>query len=59
MSWRDYYRLLERYNGDLGKATKAEMASAARGNPNTPEAARRLAERKCWQDRRRRWEGKP
>ncbi len=50
MSWRDYYRLLEKYNGNLSKATKAEMKEAARGNPNDPVSARQLAEKK-WAER--------
>lgn len=44
MSWLDYYRLIERY-GSVDKAPKAERVAAAKGNPNTPAAARALAER--------------
>ena len=44
MSWRDYFRLLERYNGTLRRATRAELNEAAKNNPNTPAAARALAE---------------
>ena len=46
MSWFDYYRLLEKYDGNLEKATKEEMAYAARCNPNNPPDARALAEKK-------------
>lgn len=49
MSWLDYYRLLERYDGDLDKASRRELASAARGNPNDPPSALRLARQK-WQE---------
>ncbi len=45
MSWLDYYHLLEKYGGDIKKATKEEMESAARGNPNSPIAALHLAVR--------------
>lgn len=51
MGWMDYYRLLEKYNGDLSKASRKEMAAAARANPNTPPAARSLARRK-WHEKR-------
>jgi len=51
MSWRDYYYLFEKYDGDLTRATGEELDCARRGNPNTPEDARRLAQqewaRKC------------
>ena len=43
MSWRDYYNLLEKYDGDLRKATKEELDYAWRGNPNNPHDALRLA----------------
>lgn len=49
MSWRDYYRLLERYDGDLKRATREEVRQAAERNPNTPREARALAER-IWQE---------
>ena len=54
MSWHDYYYLLEKYNGDLTKASPQELDYAKRWNPNTPEDARRLAEEE-WarQDRQR------
>lgn len=50
MSWRDYYRLLEQYEGDLSKATPDELQSARLGNPNDPASARRLAEINYWLD---------
>ena len=50
MSWIDYYRLLEKYNGDLEKATEEEMDYAFRGNPNDPSSARALAEEK-WKEK--------
>lgn len=50
MSWREYYTLLEKYDGDLRKATKTELKEAARGNPNDPASARQLAEKK-WAER--------
>lgn len=46
MGWYNYYNLLEKYNGDLSKATKQEMTFAARCNPDNPRDARRLAEEK-------------
>lgn len=46
MSWTDYYFLLEKYGGDLTKATKGEMDWAARGNPNNPSDALALAKEK-------------
>ena len=52
MGWFDYYRLLEKYNGDLEKATEEEMRSAFRGNPNDPPSARALAEKK-WEENQR------
>lgn len=50
MGWFQYYKLLEKYEGDLSKATRLEMKWAATGNPNTPEAARSLAEEKWKQE---------
>lgn len=50
MGWYNYYSLLEKYNGDLSKASKNEMEFAALCNPNNPFDARRLAEEK-WQER--------
>ena len=49
MGWTQYYNLLEKYNGDLSKASKEEMQVAFSGNPNDPESARKLAERK-WEE---------
>ncbi len=46
MGWLDYYRLLEKYKGDLSKATKDERDYARRSNPNTPHDALALAEKK-------------
>lgn len=44
MSWLDYYELLQKYEGDLRRATKEEMAFAAKCNPNDPPRARAIAE---------------
>ena len=49
MGWFDYYTLLEKYDGDLRKATSAELSWAAKGNPNDPARARELAENK-WRE---------
>lgn len=49
MGWFNYYKLLEKYNGDLTKASKAEMQSAADWNPNNAPDARKLAEEK-WKE---------
>lgn len=46
MSWLDYYHLLEKYGGDIKKATPKEMKDAALGNPNTPTAAFKIAKEK-------------
>jgi len=46
MGWYTYYKLLEKYNGDLTKATKEEMDNAYKSNPNTPSRAREIAEEK-------------
>jgi len=48
----DYYRLLEKYNGDLSKATEEELYAAARANPNDPPSALRLARRK-WDEKKK------
>lgn len=48
MSWRDYYSLLEKYNGNLSKATRSELRVAAIRNPNQPYEARRIAQQE-WQ----------
>ena len=44
MSWRDYYYLFEKYDGDLSEASRKELHEARVGNPNTPEDALRLAQ---------------
>lgn len=44
MSWLDYYELLEKYDGNLNRATKDEMSFAAKCNPNDPSSARAVAE---------------
>ncbi len=44
MGWYTYYKLLEKYGGDLSKATEAEMDNAFKSNPNTPDRARAIAE---------------
>lgn len=46
MGWINYYRLLEKYDGDLSKATKKELDSAATANPNNPIDAKRIAQEK-------------
>jgi hypothetical protein len=51
MGWLDYYHLLEKYNGDLKKASTKELSQAAKNNPNDPFNARRLAEKK-WQEKK-------
>jgi hypothetical protein len=43
MSWQDYYWLLEKYDGDLSLATKAELKAAMDANPNTSAAAWNMA----------------
>lgn len=45
MSWLDYYELLQKYDGDLSRATQEEMRFAAKCNPNDPPSARAIAER--------------
>ena len=52
MGWFNYYRLLEKYNGDLSKATKQEMGCAANCNPDNPPDARALAEKK-WREKQK------
>lgn len=51
MSWLEYYRLLEKYNGDLQRASGNELAEAARGNPNDPISALTVARRKYLEDK--------
>lgn len=43
MGWLDYYRLLEKYHGDLSQATKEEMRAAVAANPNNAADALALA----------------
>ena len=50
MGWYNYYTLLEKYNGDLSKATEKELEYAAWCNPNDPVTARHIAEEK-WEKR--------
>ena len=52
MSWINYYNLLEKYNGNLDKATEKELEIAAKWNPNDPVRARRIAEKK-WKESRK------
>ena len=42
MSWTEYYDILKEY-GSFKNAPKRVMQSAARGNPNTPQDAMRIA----------------
>ena len=44
MGWKTYYKLLEKHNGDLSKATDKEMKFARKDNPNDPSSARAFAE---------------
>ena len=46
MGWRDYYRLLEKYDGDLSRADREEMRVAKAANPNDPVDALVLAWKK-------------
>jgi len=46
MGWLDYYRLLERHNGNLNNITKGEFDAAAKANPNDPDSAMKLAKEK-------------
>lgn len=54
MGWFQYYKLLEDHDGDLSKASKEELEWAARGNPNNPADARKLAETKYDLDKKAR-----
>ena len=49
MGWFQYYKLYEKYNGNITKATPRELQEAKLGNPNDPISARQLAERK-WKE---------
>lgn len=46
MGWLSYYNLLKKYEGDISRATAAELKSAASANPNNPADALLLAEEK-------------
>jgi len=39
MSWKDYFWLLVKYSGDLGRAGEDELYEARRANQDDPEAA--------------------
>lgn len=49
MGWYTYYKLLEKYSGDLTKATKDEIKDAVLSNPNTPDKALEIAKDKYFQ----------
>lgn len=46
MGWLNYYRLLEKYGGDIKKATKKEFKQAVAANPNDPFTALSIASKK-------------
>lgn len=50
MGWLDYYRLLEKYDADLSRATREELRAAKAANPNNPVDALVLA----WKEYQRR-----
>lgn len=50
MGWYTYFKLLQKYNGDLYKATDDEMHDAALSNPNTPPRALEIAREKYDQE---------
>ncbi len=50
MGWYTYFRLLEKYNGDLTKATNDEMKDAYLSNPNNPPRALEIAREKFKQE---------
>ena len=50
MGWYTYYRLLEKYNGDLSKASDYEKKDAYLSNPNTPPRALEIAREKYNQE---------
>lgn len=56
MGWITYYRLFEKYDGNITKSTEEEVKFAARDNPNDPETACRIAEEK-WINRNKLPEG--
>lgn len=43
MGWYAYHDLLQKYGGDLTKATEEELEAAAAANPLDPVAALELA----------------
>jgi hypothetical protein len=49
MGWYAYFKLLEKYNGDLSKATDDEKKDAYLSNPNTPSKALEIAREKYYQ----------
>lgn len=46
MGWYEYYKLYEKYKGEIHKAKQDELDYARRSNPNDPITAREIAERK-------------
>lgn len=46
MGWVNYYHLLEKYDGDISRATPRELAFAARCNPDNPPDALAFAQKK-------------
>ncbi|MHC4326194.1 MAG: hypothetical protein ACYSUX_18135, partial [Planctomycetota bacterium] len=44
MGWKDYYILLEKYDGDLSKASEGELEVAAAIGSIDAETSRRIAE---------------
>ena len=57
MGWYTYYKLLEKYDGDLSRATAYEMEEAAKSNPNTPPRALEIAREKWNQEKVKNLEG--
>ena len=50
MNWIIYYRLLEKYNDNLKKATEKEIKNFYKNNLINPHSARALAEKK-WKEK--------
>ncbi len=46
MGWYNYYKLLEKYVGDLDKASKKELREASLANPDNASAALEIAKKK-------------
>ena len=46
MNWKSFYDLLEKYNGELGRATRKEIDLAVVENPGSSFEARKIAEEK-------------